>query len=73
MKIFRWQYNLFILPALLVMVIFFVYPILLTLYFSFLDYSIIRHTNKFIGLAIYIKILKVIFLFKLLIILLYGL
>jgi multiple sugar transport system permease protein len=55
-KIFRWQYNLFILPALLVMVIFFVYPILLTFYFSFLDYSIIRHTNKFIGLGNYIKI-----------------
>lgn len=58
MKIFRWQYNLFILPALLVMVIFFVYPVFLTFYFSFLDYSIVRHTKEFIGLGNYIKIFK---------------
>ncbi len=58
MKILRWQYTLFILPALLIMLIFFAYPVILIFYFSFLDYSIVRHTKEFIGLANYIKILQ---------------
>ncbi len=58
MRLFRKEYFLLIFPALLVMIIFFVYPILLTFYFSLLDYSIVRHTKEFIGFENYVKIFK---------------
>lgn len=56
MKRQRLDYTLFVSPALTIMAVFFAYPIFITIYFSLLDYSIVRRTKTFIGISNYLKI-----------------
>lgn len=57
MKRQKLDYALFVTPALTIMTLFFAYPIFITIYFSLLDYSIVRHTKKFVGIGNYLRIL----------------
>lgn len=56
MKKLRYDYLMLVSPAAIIMVIFFVYPIMIATYFSLLDYSILRGTKMFIGLQNYFRL-----------------
>lgn len=49
---------LLIAPALAIMLVFFAYPIGIAVYFSLLDYSLMRRTKAFVGLANYLHVLR---------------
>ena len=51
----RW---LFVLPAIIIVLALFVYPIISSFYFSFTNKNLIRPTYDFVGLDNYIAVLK---------------
>ncbi|GAK39878.1 sugar ABC transporter permease [Paenibacillus urinalis] len=50
-----WVYSMFILPALILFILFFIYPILNSIYYSFTSWNGVSENPKFIGFENYIK------------------
>ncbi|SDW51302.1 carbohydrate ABC transporter permease [Paenibacillus sp. PDC88] len=50
-----WVYSMFILPALILFMLFFIYPILNSIYYSFTSWNGVSENPKFIGFENYIK------------------
>ncbi|MCM3784144.1 sugar ABC transporter permease [Neobacillus mesonae] len=50
-----WVYAMFILPALILFIMFFIYPILNSIYYSFTSWNGVSDNPKFIGFENYIK------------------
>lgn len=50
-----WVYSMFILPALILFIMFFIYPILNSIYYSFTSWNGVSENPKFIGFENYIK------------------
>ncbi|MFD1138548.1 carbohydrate ABC transporter permease [Paenibacillus urinalis] len=50
-----WVYSMFILPALILFIMFFIYPILNSIYYSFTSWNGVSENPKFIGFENYTK------------------
>lgn len=53
----KWPAFCFLLPAVLLFIIFFYWPLLQNLYLSFFSWNMISPTMKYVGLSNYIDIL----------------